>query len=360
MTKQKNNYDSLVRGLQVTNQDLEMKLHQANLSMGSTISTLTAALEKCEDELKLTTNEMMDMKERMRELNARASEADRITGDLEKERFQLAVAQRKIKELECEITSHDDWKNMSKAFQARLAKVTELERECERLARDNKNLHETIGNKLLMEEQVYDLKTRLDNRERINDASIELRSQVQALDHEIKDWKRLIKDYCLPNTPSTPSFLRTFIDELQKKIVILTSDSGSITRDNASANDQLVELRQHNERLQKNVDGLSTSLRNYKTAIHRMQKKLMLIAKERECFKTLLENYEKDLTISATTAEVNIDVELRTRLEVVERSLTEYKDICASLEQELDLARSNSANGGGCQHRIRYFLDFRF
>lgn len=345
MARQKHNYDSLVHGLQLSNQNLETNLREVTHNLNIQINALNLQLSQCQKELETTRDEVIELRERQRDLSTKANEVDKINGDLEKERYQFSVAQRKIKELESEISNHGDWKNMSKAFQARLAKVTELERDCERLTRDNKNLHETIGNKMLLEEQVHDLKTRLENRERINDQSIELRTQLQSLEQEVKDWKRLAKDYCSSNTPQSPSFLRSFIDELQKKIVILTSDAGSINRDKASADDQLIDLRKQNESLQKNVETLNTTLRSYKNHIHRMQKKLMLVAKERECFKTLLENYEKDLTISAQTTEINIDAELRTRLEVVERSLSEYKDICATLEQELDWARANGTGG---------------
>lgn len=343
--KQRQSYDSIVHGLRNTNRDLEENLRETVHNLNTNISTLSLQLSECETELQGTRDELDALQDRQDDLAEKASQSDQLTVELEQERLQFSAAQRRIKDLEYEIASHDEWKNLSKVFQARLAKVTELEKDCERLTRDNKNLHETIGNKLLLEEQVHDLKGRLDNRERTTDSQVELRTQFQALEQEVKDWKRLAKDYCTAGTPTAPPHLRAYIDDLQKKHVILSNDAGSVNREKATVNDQNSEIRQQNEQLAKNVETLTTTLRNYKTTAHRMQKKLMLIVKERDCFKTLLENYERDLTISVPAAEINMDAELRTRLDVVEKSLAGYKEICGTLEQELQMVRAASTGG---------------
>lgn len=354
MAKQKQEYDAIICELRKSNGDLESNLRQSMHNMNSNIQTLQLQLTECGAELQAKRDELDALQERQDELKDKASQVDQLTGDLEQERFQLATAKRRISELESEVASYGEWKNLSKVFQTRLAKVTDLERECERLSRDNKNLHETIGNKLLLEEQVHDLKARLAGHERTSEAQVDLSSQIHALEREIKDWKHLAKEYC-PNAPMAVSFLRAFINDLQKKIVILSSDAGSTLREKASTNDQMAELRQQNEHHLKNIEILTTTLRNYRTTAHRMQKKLMLIAKERDCFKTLLENYEKDLTMSVTAAnaEASIDTELRARLEVVEKSLTGYKEICKTLEQELEMARA-ATTGGKYIERITY------
>lgn len=351
MSKQKQHYDTLVNELQRSNADLDSNFRQTVHKLNSDIQTLQIQLTECDAELQTARDELEALQDRQEDLQEKASETDQLSADLEQERLQLATAKRRISELESEIVSHGEWKNLSKVFQARLAKVTDLERECERLTRDNKNLHETIGNKLLLEEQVHDLKSRLANRERSNDANVDLGTQLQTLEQELKEWKRLAKDYC-PNATASVAFLRSFIEDLQKRHLILASDASTVQREKATVNEQMAALRQQNEQHAKNIDALNKTLRNYQATAHRMQKKLMLIAKERDCFKTLLENYEKDLTISVpavTNTEAGIDSELRARLDVVEKSLAGYKEICKTLEEELELARATT-NGGNYYH----------
>lgn len=268
---------------------------------------------------------------------------------MENERYQLESSQRKVKELEAELASYGEWKNLSKVFQMRLAKVTDLERECERLTRDNKNLHETIGNKLLLEEQVHDLKTRLDLQTKNTEHNVDFKTKLNSIEQELKLWKKMAEEFCPANTLPTPLQLRSYIDQIQKEHLVLASDAGIAHLEKSSIDDQIYELRKQNELNIKTNETLTTNLRNYKTALQRLQKKLALIAKERDCFKHLLENYEKDLTISAQSFDSHaVDIELKSRLDVVEKSLAGYKEICATLEKELEVARSasNELNGG--------------
>lgn len=66
----------------------------------------------------------------------------------------------------------------------------------------------------------------------------------------------------------------------------------------------------------------------------------MLVAKERECYKQLIDSYEKDLTISNAASDINPDVQLRMKLDMVEKSLIGYKDLCADQEKELLASKS--------------------
>ncbi|XP_037959130.1 uncharacterized protein LOC119688528 [Teleopsis dalmanni] len=73
----------------------------------------------------------------------------------------VGVAKSKIKDLESQIASYEDWKDITKNNQARLSSFSDIENEVEFLRDKNKNLNELIGDKLLLEEQVYGLKTQL-------------------------------------------------------------------------------------------------------------------------------------------------------------------------------------------------------
>lgn len=50
------------------------------------------------------------------------------------------------------------------------------------------------------------------------------------------------------------------------------------------------------ETLTKSNANNEQQLKYHKTSIHRIQKKLILVAKERELYKSLMDSYEKELT----------------------------------------------------------------
>lgn len=66
-----------------------------------------------------------------------------------------------------------------------------------------------------------------------------------------------------------------------------------------------------------------------------MQKKLSLVADERDCYKRLLDNYEKDLTITGPQLQNSANAQLQMRIEMLERALNGYKEMCTNLEREI-------------------------
>lgn len=348
MAKQKQGYEDVVNSLRKVNRDTENNAREMVHDLNTQMSTLNLEISQLHTQMQAMEEELSSLRSRNEEMSESLKQSNELASQLENERYLLSTQERKVKELEAEITSYGEWKNLSKVFQTRLAKVTDLERECERLTRDNKNLHETIGNKLLLEEQVHNLKTQLELQAKKTEANVDLDTKLNAIENELKVWKKMAQEFCPSNVSPTPTQIRAYIDQIQKEHLVLASDAGAANLEKATIDDQMYELRKQNESYIKTNETLTNSLRSYKNALQRMQKKLTLIAKERDCFKNLLENYEKDLTISAQSFDSHVDIELKSRLEVVERSLAGYKEICATLEKELDVARSASGemNGG--------------
>lgn len=114
---------------------------------------------------------------------------------------------------------------------------------------------------------------------------------------------------------------------------------------------------QQNEIYIKANNELKTALKHHKNLMSRVQKKLMLVAKERDCYKQLVDNFERDLTSIKIKAGIpiflevklfslklvsgqlvdalNPDSQLRARLEMLEKTLAGYKEMCTNLEKEL-------------------------
>lgn len=341
LAQQKQNYDEIVNALRVKNRDIESTNRENAHQLREEISSLTLRWEEANSQLHAMQDELSSLHSRNEELSERIKETDSMANELDVARYQLAAAQRRVQELETEVTNFGEWKSMSKAFQARLAKITDLERECERLTRDNKNLHDTIGNKLLLEEQVHGLKSRLEASKQNSDTHVALETKIRSLEQENNDWKRVAKDVC-GQSSINPTVLRNFIDDIQKKHLILACDTNAAKLEKSTVNDQIFELRQQNEMHRKTTDNLTAALRSHKNGLHILKKKLTLVAKERDVFKNLIETYEKDLTLTAPNMDMHPDSELKSRLEIVERSLAGYKELCETLEQELQVARTAS------------------
>lgn len=90
----------------------------------------------------------------------------------------------------------------------------------------------------------------------------------------------------------------------------------------------------------KNIEDLNIGLKRHKNFKERLQRKLITVSKERDFYKQMVDNFDKDLTMSSQSmADMTQDMQVRYRVEVLERTVTGYKDMCATLEREIQALR---------------------
>lgn len=176
-------------------------------------------------------------------LNAKLEEFKSLKGELDQMKIDHQNATMKIKELEYEVNSYGDWKELSKASHSRMHNMSDMEKEVERLRNTNKNLHDSLGNKLLLEEQVHDLEARLKRNEKENVDQIGLKVQVEALEKELKDWKQLAVDYSSKGSANNPINLRTYIEKLLHRDLLLVSEKSNVSSEKSNIQGQLGELK---------------------------------------------------------------------------------------------------------------------
>lgn len=340
MVKQNQHYEATLSSLRNQNYDSDTYAREGLHNAQTQLDMYKSQLENAYTQITVLQEENDSILVRNTELADTITNLNAMVKTNEEHQMKLEASERKVKDLEAEVVGFGEWKKLEDVFQVRLAKVNDLERECERLTRDNKNLAETIGNKLLLEEQVHDLKSRLEMQTRKAAQHIDLVTQLQAAEQENKTWRKMTMEFCPSNSLVTPQALRAHINHMQKEHLVLADSSCTAKLQKSATDEQLQELRTENELNLQKITSLTATLQKFKGALHRLQKRLQLIATERDCFKNLLENYEKDLTISAHAADTHGDNELKTRLDVLEKSLAGYKEICNTLEKELVESRS--------------------
>lgn len=98
------------------------------------------------------------------------------------------------------------------------------------------------------------------------------------------------------------------------------------------------------EKLQKHIGDLKLSGDAKHTLIHRLQKKLLLISRERDSYRLQLDSYEKDLTMVASCndgleAGSNIVQSQKQRIDSLEKILDGYRDLLSKLESDLQEAQ---------------------
>lgn len=369
MVKMKNQLENYKQSAEDRIYELEMKLKDTQQDLEMEISHLrneNGSLQRLNEDLEMQTQNCQEQLEKLTETNfelrEKASKTEELQNALDDEKLKLQNSLSKVKSLEFEIQSFGEWKEFSKTTHSRLNTCTELEKEIVKVRKEAQNLRETLGNKLLLEEQVHNLKSQLSKYENSNIDTISVQVKLEACQKELADWKTVAKNYCPKNSPVNPVTLRSYIEKLFSSTLHLTNENQNESSKIRETENKIMEMSTQNEEMGKEVEGLKNKLKHHQSVLGRMQKKMQLVTNERDLLKALLDNYEKDLTITQNIQSNSTDQQTRIRLDMLEKSVVHYKgtfrriidkilsqfklflsftDLVARLETELRDTRTN-------------------
>uniref|UniRef100_A0A182PDL3 Mitotic spindle assembly checkpoint protein MAD1 n=1 Tax=Anopheles epiroticus TaxID=199890 RepID=A0A182PDL3_9DIPT len=317
-------------------QRLEQKYETDTGELNTEIRDLSSQVTDLEQQLRLAQDELDTTREINDTLQSKADAYDRTKRELEATLDRLAEAESRVKTLEYEVGSYEDWKTLSKVSSDRLASVTELEKENMRLKEQLKNLHDLIGNKLLLEEQVASTQERLKDLEKKDAQAVALEVRVKELERELAEWRKFGKDYTPKESLVCPKTMRNHIEQILQKDLLLTSEQSTVKTEKNQILGRIEELRSENSLLNGRLADYKRAQEGLQSIVHRAQKKLNLVTGERDYLKQLLESYENDLTINHSVVGSEGDKkQLRARIEMLEKTLTGYKDLCQKQEADL-------------------------
>ncbi|XP_068145241.1 mitotic spindle assembly checkpoint protein MAD1 [Drosophila tropicalis] len=340
LAQQKTKYEAIINQLEKTKMQQEGDARDVHLCIGNELSEYRRLAQRANLELQSTRNELERIQRRHDEYKTRISNYEELKSNYEKQQHSLKTANERIKELEFEMQSYNDWKEVTKASQDRLASIPEMQAELDRLRSHNKHLNSLIGDKLLLEEQVHHYKTRLEKEEGARAEAASLQVKLSHVEQELKEWVKVAQDHCLANTLVSPIALRARIEQLLQEDIVHVAEKTSSESDSKHLHSTIKDLEQKCAAYLKNIEDLNIGLKRHKNFKERLQRKLIIVSKERDFYKQLLENFDKDQTLNNTSAaDMTQDMHVRHRIEVLERTVTGYKDICATLEREIQAMR---------------------
>jgi mitotic spindle assembly checkpoint protein MAD1 len=236
-------YDQQLFTLQNENHSLKENFNFQSNDLNNKISQLTRENTELKSQFETSESERETIKALNDQLKEQLEEFKTLKSDLEQSKVDHQNAEMKVKQLEYEVNSFGDWKDLSKASHTRLHNMSDMEKEVDRLRHTNKNLHDSLGNKLLLEERVHDLEARLKRFEASNVDQIGLKVQVEALEKELKDWKQLGVDYAQKNSAINPINLRTYIEKLLHRDLLLMSEKSNVSTEKSNIAGQVSELK---------------------------------------------------------------------------------------------------------------------
>lgn len=249
-------HDDQVAELKRTNQNLEETLQCISNDLRNEMSNLNRDLQMALQNLSTSQDELEAVRGVNASLSERIGQMSDLERDLEEERQKHQAAQSRVKDLQFQLDSYGEWQDVSKKTIGRLSGMGDLEKEVVRLRAELRSSRELVGNKLLLEEEVFDLRTRLERQEQHNVDTVQMQVAVEQLQRELNDWRSVAIDHCPSGSTPNPVTLRTRLEEILKTNVVMSSERHTDKAHRSSFSGEIRELR-------TKVDGYAKAIGEY-------------------------------------------------------------------------------------------------
>lgn len=164
----------------------------------------------------------------------------------------------------------------------------------------------------------------------------------------LNEWRAVARGICESTNSDSllPHILRSAVERLQQQEVALTAEKVDLESQLKTASHEAKVAKSELEKVQQLVNDLKTTGDQKQNLIHRMQKKLLLVSRERDSYRQQLDSYEKDLTMTVNAAggltqpgtEKDIIANLR-------KTCEGYQDLINKYENDLQILQPNAYFG---------------
>ncbi|XP_042172914.1 mitotic spindle assembly checkpoint protein MAD1 [Oncorhynchus tshawytscha] len=240
----------------------------------------------------------------------------------------------KIKELERKLALHEQDVVIVKNMRSEVARVPDMDKELRQLREENVYLRETRENVILLKEETEGLRRKVERMEKMKEEMVNVELEKEKLSQKLQAWENLGQSTGL-NIRTPEDLSREVIQIQQREIAVkqhnytLTSSCRSVERSKADLQGELLSLRSKALEEQKKRE-------TQESLVRRLQKRVLLLTKERDGMRAILESYDSELSSSDYTPQ------LSRRLREAEDVLTKTQNHNTEMEVLLTKAQEES------------------
>ncbi|NWY45359.1 MD1L1 protein, partial [Sylvia atricapilla] len=278
-------------------QDKESKLAEAN----ETITVLKGKISELQwnimnQEMQMTSqdSQKQELMEQLDVEKKKWQEASQQIQTLQASQSLLAEYEQKIKDLEQKLSQQEHDALIVKNMKAELARFPKMERELRQLREENAYFREMKENNGLLKEEVEGLQRKLERYEKVQAQLVTVELENEKLLGKLQSWEKLDQ--------STGLNIRT-PDDLSRQIVALQQRELVLKEQNSTFMSSARVLEKARQQLQEEILAVQSQLldekkkREYQEAlVRRLQKRVVLLTKERDGMRAILESYDSELT----------------------------------------------------------------
>ncbi|XP_054004659.1 mitotic spindle assembly checkpoint protein MAD1 isoform X1 [Hylaeus anthracinus] len=257
---------------------------------------------------------------RIAQLEEKLKECRTKQQELELQNVELQNTKIKVERLESERALWEEGKMLT----ARAARANELEKELHAAKETINALRESVRGKLLLEEQMSSVTKRLEHTERVE-------QQVATLEAKKAELASRLAEYESIGITGGPQGLKRELNRLQQAELVLKAEEGQLRSKLDATTRESQRLSKNYEEIKKLATDVTVSKEKLNKLVSRLQKKMMLVTRERDSYRQQLDLYEKEITVDSNNAVIE-------RIPALERTIDAYRELVAKLESDLQAA----------------------
>ncbi|XP_005420410.1 mitotic spindle assembly checkpoint protein MAD1 isoform X3 [Geospiza fortis] len=278
-------------------QEKESKLAEAN----ETITVLKGKISELQwnimnQEMQMTSqdSQKQELMEQLDVEKKKWQEASQQIQTLQASQSLLSEYEQKIKDLEQKLSQQEHDAVIVKNMKAELARFPKMERELRQLREENTYFREMKDNNGLLKEEVEGLQRKLERYEKVQAQLVTVELENEKLLGKLQSWEKLDQ--------STGLNIRT-PDDLSRQIVALQQRELALKEQNSTFMNSARMLEKARQQLQEEILCVQSQLLDEKkkrehqeALVRRLQKRVVLLTKERDGMRAILESYDSELT----------------------------------------------------------------
>lgn len=296
----------------------ELQLKQQN--QDSTISCQSLENEELQEKLNLQQRKYQELSQLCQSLQAAESSCSEHV--------------IKIKELERRLVLQEQDMSIVKTVKSDAAKVPELEKELKKLREDNAFLWESQENCSLLKEEVEGLRKKLERAEKIREDLLNMELDKEKLAEKLQAWENLGQSTGL-NIKSPEDLFREVM-QIQQREIALKEQNYSVSSRLRSMERSQTELQSETSQQKARTVEEQRRREAQDSLVRRLQKRVLLLTKERDGMRGILESYDSELAAS------EYNPQLSKRVKEAEDMLQKNQSYTSDMEAQLTKAQEEA------------------
>lgn len=326
-----------LEGLNKKLEERDTRLNTANQTISSLKDEIRELKQKIQNQDSTISTQSLENQELQEQLDLQRrkyQEVSQLCQSLQASQSTCSEHIIKIKELERRLALQEQDVAIVKTVKSEVARVPNLEKELKRLRDDNAFLRESRENCSLLKEEVEGLRRKLERMERTKEELVNMELEKERLAEKLQAWENLGQSTGL-NIRKPEDLSREVIQIQQREIALkeqnytLNSRVRSVERSQSELRAELSQQRSRTLEEQKKREMQDALVR-------RLQKRVLLLTKERDGMRGILESYDSEL------APTEYSPQLNKRLREAEDVLQKTQSQNAEMEAQLTKAQEET------------------